>query len=267
MPYVRINNQEIFFEDSGGTKLPIVMLHGFLMDQRMFDHQVRVLAPDYRCIRFDARAFGKTKWDKLAFNLYDTVADCVGLLDHLGLESAVICGMSQGGYAALRMAIKYPHRVRALVLMSTQAGVDDEKTKAQYCQLRDTWCEYGPIDPLMEGLATALLGPRNNENMADHWDKWLPVWKLYAKNAIYCGMNNLLERDDISLQLSQIPHATLITHGEQDYGMPIEHGYFLQQHLKNCFDLVAIPGAAHAANYTHPALINEAMARFFRSLA
>jgi 3-oxoadipate enol-lactonase len=264
MSFASVNGQELFFEDTGGDGYPIVMMHGFLMDQSLFDPQVKVLAPTYRCIRFDARAFGQTKWDTKPFNLYDTASDCVGLMDHLGIKHAVIAGMSQGGYAALRMALKNPERIKALVLMSTWAGVDDEPTKAQFRQMRDTWASAGPIEPLMEGLATVLLGPKDAPGMAANWDAWLPKWRNYPANAIVHGMNNLLDRDDISARISEIKHPALSTHGDSDHGMPIALGEQLSKMLPNSQGFVVVAGAAHAANYTHPQVVNTALLNFMK---
>lgn len=252
MAFALVNGQELFYEDSLGNGPPIMMMHGFLMDQSLFDSQVKELAPFYRCIRFDARAFGKTKWDGKAFSLYDTASDCVGLMDHLGLKSAVIVGMSQGGYAALRMALVSKERVRALVLMSTWAGVDDEAVKSQFRQLRDTWEKMGPLEPMLEGSATILLGPKLEPKMESIWNSWLPKWRSYSGNAIVHAINNLVDRDDISHRLSEIQQPALVTHGDADVGMPIELGRKLCESLPNCQGFVTIPKAAHAANYTHP---------------
>lgn len=266
MPYAPINGQEIFFEDSQGSGYPIVMMHGFLMDQSLFDHQVKALAPLYRCIRFDARAFGRTKWDELPFNLYDTVADCIGLMDYLGLERANIIGMSQGGYAALRLALRHPHRVNALVLMSTQSGVDDEMAKLQYRQMQDTWVKLGPVEPLIEGLATALLGPKEAPGMAAHWQAWLPKWRSCTGTAIFHAMNSLFDREDITPALPEIEHPSLVTHGDNDIGMPIMLGEQLSKRLKNCQGFVVVSGAAHAANLTHPHVINPPLLSFLKNL-
>ncbi|MFW6084103.1 MAG: alpha/beta fold hydrolase, partial [Gemmatimonadota bacterium] len=108
MPITRINGQGIHYEDSGGDGPAVLFLHGFLMDRRMFDPQVEALSGAFRCVRFDARAFGDTEWDGKPFGLYDTAADGVGLLDELGIDSAVWVGHSQGGYAALRAALGHP---------------------------------------------------------------------------------------------------------------------------------------------------------------
>lgn len=264
MSFASINGQEIFFEDSGGTGFPLIMMHGFLMDQSLFDPQVKALAPEFRCIRFDARGFGKTIWDKSPFSLYDTASDCVRLMDHLGIDKAVVVGMSQGGYAALRLALHFPRRIAGLVLMSTWAGVDDEVTKGQFRQARDTWVNAGPLDPLVESYATFFLGPK--EASEAHWKKWIPRWKAYSGTAIFHAMNNLLDRDDISGLVSRIQAPALVTHGDADRGMPMALGKRLSEALPNCKAFVPIHGAAHAANYTHADAINPGLLEFLRTI-
>ena len=259
MPIAEINRQGLFFEDSGGDGPALVFMHGFLMDHRMFDPQVAALAANYRCVRWDARGFGQTRWDGEPFSLHDSARDCIGLMDHLGIDRATLVGMSQGGYCALRVALRHPDRVRALVLMSTRSGVDEQEARAGYSELRDTWVAHGPIDPLLEGLATALLGPR--DRVAEAWDTWIPRWKRHSKEQLDHAMNNLLDRDDIDPRLSEITCPALVTHGTDD-SMPMALGEKLAKDLVNCQGFVAIPGGAHAASMTHPEVIAGPLADF-----
>ncbi len=261
MSTAQINDQGIYFEDSGGSGPAIVFMHGFLMDQTLFDAQVENLAPRYRCIRWDARGFGQTQWDGKPFDLYDSASDCFGLMDLLGVDSAVLVGMSQGGYCALRAALTSPKRVRGLVLMSTRSGVDEEPAKAAYREMRDTWKQMGPIAPLMEGLATAILGPKQAPGMESHWNKWIPQWKQISGEAIFHAMNNLLDRDEISHRVSEITCQVLITHGTEDSAIPAALGEELSKKLPNCTNFVVAPGA-HAVNLTHSEIINPPLKRF-----
>lgn len=266
MPIAHVNGQGLYFEDSGGSGPAVVFMHGFLMDQTMFDPQVAALAPSYRCVRFDARGFGQTEWDGRPFSLYDTVEDCIGLMDHLGIERAAIVGMSQGGYAALRLALRHPERVKALVLMSTGAAIDPEEGKAGYRQMRDTWRTAGPVPPIVEGLMTAIIGPA--EATGELWQVWRPRWEARTGEQIFHSMNNLLDRDDITdAQLAQITIPVLITHGEEDSGVPIALGEALDRALPNSKGLVRVPGAAHVANLTHPEAINPALRAFLAEYA
>lgn len=265
MPLAKINGQKLYFEDSAGNGPAIIFMHGFLMDQSLFDSQVEVLSPRYRCIRWDARCFGKTQWDGKPFNLYDSVNDCFGLMDFLNIDSAILVGMSQGGYCALRAALTCPERVKGLVLMSTQPTADPEPLKAGYREMRDTWQQLGPIPPLMEGLATAILGPREAIGLEAHWNKWLPKWKQIPGEAIFHAMNNLLDRDEITHRLQDIVCPVLITHGAEDNAIPATIGEELSKKLTNCRGFVLSPGA-HAVNMTHPGMINPSVEKFLDEL-
>lgn len=263
MPHAKINGQEIYFEDSAGNGPAIVFMHGFLFDQSLFDSQVAELAPHYRCIRWDARGFGQTKWDGKAFNLYDSVKDCFGLMDHLKIDSAVLVGMSQGGYCALRAALMNPKRVKALVLMSTQSAVDPQKEG--YREMRDTWNQVGPVQPLMEGLATAILGPKDAAGIDVHWNTWLPKWRQIPADAIFHAMNNLLDRDEITHRLHEIVCPALVTHGADDSAIPASIGEELSRKLSNCHGFVVAPGA-HTVNMTHAHVINPPLKNFLEAI-
>ena len=112
MPFADVNSQRLHFEDTGGSGPPVVLSHGFLMDHEMFAPQVEALRTAYRVITWDERGFGLTEYDGEPFTYWDSAADCLGLLTHLGIESAVLGGMSQGGFLSLRAALTAPDRVR-----------------------------------------------------------------------------------------------------------------------------------------------------------
>lgn len=261
MPIAELNHQGIYFEDSGGSGPAIILGHGFLMDSRMFDAQVEALAPEFRVIRWDARGFGRTQWDGRPFDLYDSAADCIALLDHLGIRQAIVGGMSQGGYCALRVALRYPDRVRALVLMSTRGTVDPEEVRAGYRQVRDLWGMPGATENIIQTLAGGIIGePRFH-------GPWLDRWRQTPKNHFVAAMNNLIQRDDIKGQLGDILCPTIVFHGLEDTGIPPSEGEFLHQTLPGSKRYVPIPGAAHAANMTHPEAVNPVLVEFLRTHA
>src|SRR5687767_11245414 len=125
MPYADVNGQRLYFEDTGGDDDVIVFSHGLLMDHEMFGPQVDALSDHWRCITWDERGHGVTETTSDDFSYWDSASDLLGLLDHVGVERAVFAGMSQGGYLSLRAALTSPERVRALVLIDTQSGVED----------------------------------------------------------------------------------------------------------------------------------------------
>ena len=108
MPYAEVNGQRLRYEDTGGDGPPVIFSHGFLMDHEMFAPQAAALAPEFRVIAWDERGFGETEFDGKPFTYWDSARDCFGLLDHLGIEQAVLGGMSQGGFLSMRAALLEP---------------------------------------------------------------------------------------------------------------------------------------------------------------
>ena len=261
MPTVPHSGQQIHYTDQG-TGPAVVFLHGFLMDSRMFAPQLAALEDAFRCIAIDARGFGQTVWDGQPFDLYDTVGDTLAVLDHLGIAQAAFVGMSQGGYAVLRLALRHPERVAGLVLMGTSSHTDPAGARELYFQTRDTWRTAGPVEPLIQGLAGAIIGPQ--AAVPEHWDAWLPRWRTYSGEAIFHGMNNLLSRDEIDDQLDQLTCPALIVHGAEDVGVPISNGEDLYRALPGAVGLVRVAGAAHSAGMTHPEVVNPPVRDFLR---
>lgn len=261
MPYVELNGQTICYEDSGGAGPAIVFGHGFLMDHTMFDAQVRALAPHYRVIRHDQRGFGQTNTDGRPFSYWDCADDAVRLCDHLGIERAVFGGMSQGGFVSLRVALRYPERVKALVLISTQAGVDDAATIAGYQHMLGTWQAMGPIEPLRQAIAHLILGG------PEHWEPWISRWTTLDGETMVAPTQCLLDRDDITDRIGAIAAPAIVFHGTEDNAIHISRARTLSEKLGNCKRFVEVAGAAHAANVTHAEIVNGPLVEFLREYA
>jgi pimeloyl-ACP methyl ester carboxylesterase len=261
MSFAQVNNQNLFYEDSGGEGPPLLFLHGFLFDQTMFDAQVSALTPGYRCIRVDTRGFGQTQWDGQAFDLYNVVSDCIGLLDHLGIEKATFIGMSQGGYASIRLAIKHPERVKALVLMSTRKDIESKEFNRNYKSLRDGWVKDGATELYLDSLMTLLIGDK--KTFFDYWDLWRAKWKGFSGNQMYHTINALLARIPVTeAQISQIQSPVLSIHGVEDYGTPLILADQLYDLFPNGKGKVRVKGAAHAVNMTHTQEVNPPLRAF-----
>ena len=104
---------------SGGTAEPIVCLHGITAQHRAFNALARALAPSRSLVGVDLRGRGDSDKPESGYELEAHASDVVRVLDHLGLRDAVICGHSMGGFVALKTALSYPDRVRALVLLDS----------------------------------------------------------------------------------------------------------------------------------------------------
>jgi pimeloyl-ACP methyl ester carboxylesterase len=259
MPHADVNGQRIYFEDSGGDGPPVILAHGYLMDHEMFAPQVAALAPQYRVITWDERGFGLTEYDGEPFTYWDSANDCLGLLDHLGIDRAVVGGMSQGGFVSLRAALTAPERVRALILLDTQSGQEDPAIVAGYDQMRDVWVTAGPVDELVETVAAIIIAD------PDENPKWIAKWKTSPKEAFVQPYDTLTKRDDVTDRLGEITCPAIVVHGAEDTAIPMEKAEALAAALVGAGPVVKV-GGAHAASLTNPEPVNAALLEFLAGL-
>jgi 3-oxoadipate enol-lactonase len=261
MATASVNGVTITYHDSGGDGPVVVLSHGYLMDSSMFDPQVAALAPQYRVITWDERGFGGTKATG-PFSYWDSASDALGLLDHLGIEQAVLGGMSQGGFLSLRAALQAPERVRALVLIDSQAGLEDPEAAPAYEEMERIWLAQGP-EPVQDVVASIILGPPDGTIAYAPWfAKWAAIDREDTQFAFRC----LMDRDDITARLGEISCPALILHGTADAAIPMEKAEVVRDGLAGPATLVQIEGGTHAANLSHPAAVNAAMLAFLSDL-
>jgi len=259
MAFAQVNGQNLYFEDTGGDGPAVILSHGFLMSHAMFDAQVEALRSDHRVITWDERGFGQTEFDGEPFTYWDSASDCLGLLDHLGIESAVLGGMSQGGFLSLRAALTAPDRVRALILLDTQAGGEPPEVLEGYRQMIDTWVEVGPVDELAETIANIIIAePEANA-------EWIAKWRELPKEQMRQPGECLLGRDDVTDRLGEITCPALVIHGTEDSAITMEQAETMAAGLSGAGEVVKVSGA-HAANMTNPVPVNAAILEFLESL-
>jgi 3-oxoadipate enol-lactonase len=255
-----VNGARIAYDDTGGEGPPVVLAHGFLMDRTMFAPQVAALAADYRVITWDERGFGDTEYDGEPFTYWDSASDCLGLLDHLGIRRAVVGGMSQGGFVALRVALMAPERVRGLILLDTQAGTEDPEVAPLYEGMIDDWVTNGPSAELTATTASIILGHPDLERT------WTERWVGRPQAALRQPGTTLMTRDSIWDRLHEIDTPALVVHGTADVAIGLDKAERLAAGLTGCDGVVAIEGGTHAANLTHPDEVSAAVASFLSGL-
>ena len=262
MPFAHVNQQKLYYEDTGGDGPVIVFSHGLLMDGSMFAPQVQALRGAWRCITWDERGHGQTADPARCepFSYYDSANDLAALLAHLGVQRAVLAGMSQGGYLSLRCALTHPEIVRALVLIDTQALQEDPAKMVGHEALMKAWLEGGLSDEIAAVVAHTILG--------DGWagtPTWQAKWRqLTVPNLVQC-FTTLGSRDDISDRLGAITVPALVVHGTLDHAIDLSRAQAMADALPHA-RMVEIPGGGHASNLTHPEPVNAALVDFLRAL-
>lgn len=261
MPTAAVNGVSVNYADSGGDGPAVVLSHGYLMDSEMFAPQVAALAPEFRVITWDERGHGSTP-AAAPFSYWDSAADVLALLDHLGIERAVLGGMSQGGFLSLRAALLAPGRVRGLVLIDSQAGLEDPAIVPAYEQMEEIWLAQGP-EPVQEVVASIILGPADGPV---DWKPWFAKWAQTDRAGLRLAFRCLMDRDDITGRLPEITCPALVLHGTADAAIPLARAAAMHAGLPGAVPLVQVEGGSHAANLSHPGPVNAAALEFLRSL-
>jgi pimeloyl-ACP methyl ester carboxylesterase len=269
MPFAPISNgstTQFYYEDTGGSGPPIVFSHGFLMDSTMFAPQVALLQANYRCITWDQRGHGQTAGDRLSpFDFYDSANDLSALLDFLVINSAILVGMSQGGFLTLRCALTNPTAAVALILIDTEAGVMLQPQINGDDQLLGAWCQGG-LTPTLGGLIAAqILGPGPSDPIWPGTQAWIDKWTNVQLVNLIASFNALTTRDDISLVMPAIKAPALVIHGTDDQSIPIAQGQALAAGLANA-SFAPIQGAGHCSCLTFPDPVNAQIAAFLATL-
>lgn len=251
---------QVAYTDHGGAGSALVMLHSFLMDGSMFAPQVRAFADSYRCITIDGRGHGETTGGE-QFDYWDVARDVIAVLDHLGVAAATIVGTSQGGFVALRVALLRPELVTGLVLMGTSAEAEDAPVVEAYRALTAAWNEHGPVDAVIDPIASICLGDFED---AESWKKrWREVPGAHMLRII----EPLVTRDDVLPRAGELTMPALVLHGAEDGAYPVVKAERLAAALPSCPEAVIVPGGAHFLSLTDAEVVNQALRGFLSTHA
>ncbi|MFC1989067.1 alpha/beta fold hydrolase [Chloroflexota bacterium] len=175
MPKVRVNNIELYYEVHG-QGYPVVFLHGFKDAVEMWKPQLSVFSQDYRLIIYDARGHGQSESPSSVeqYSADIVVEDLFQLLGVLGVEKAVVGGLSMGGYISLRFYLRHPEKVSALIIMDTGPGYRNPERMAEWTKDREEYANfierygleafaerYYPLDKDMVHRHTSVTGLAN----------------------------------------------------------------------------------------------------------
>lgn len=202
------------FTDTGsGT--PVVLLHAFPLDSRMWDPVRDELSDVVRLITPDLRGFGRTPAGDAEPSVETLGQDVVALLDELGLDRAVVGGCSMGGYCAMAALRAAPERVSGLLLIDTKATADTEEAAANRLKVADRADAEGIAPWLADTMLPMLLADQAYAGtVREHMESQNPAAVAWAQRAMAVRVDS---RDT----LRSAGVDTLVVHGALDKLMPV----------------------------------------------
>jgi len=251
------DDQVIHYLDSG-TGLPVVLIHAFANDHALWRSQREVLGDRYRFITPDLRGFGasmRTAGEMVSMDRY--ADDVVAMLDELKVDRAVVGGISLGGYVALSLVLRFPDRVRGLVLANTRAGADNPEWAAYREALVRDIERRGPL-AVVENYGDKpfrLACPEDIKNEVRRMILRQPATGLAS------GTRGMSQRPDRISELSRIAVPTLIIAGSEDQYIPVEDARVLHCGIAGS-RLVELPQGGHLSNIDSAPQFNAALVSF-----
>lgn len=253
-----VNGTRLSYEVAGAGE-PLVLIHGFALDMRMWDDQFAVFARTHRVVRYDLRGFGTSALPD--GTPYSDADDLAALLRHLEIVGAALLGLSAGGAVAIDVALAYPDMTRALIPVDAALG-GHRWSDAWGAQLRSVWRagrEAG-IDAARERwLALPLFAPACAQPAV--------AARLRRMVADYSGWH-WVHRDPQTGSgppaidwLAEVSAPTLVVIGERD--VPDFHAIAdrLADQIEGARKVV-LPRVGHMANMEAPAAFNERVLDF-----
>jgi pimeloyl-ACP methyl ester carboxylesterase len=267
MSMIEVNGTTLYYEDTGpgSTGETIVFSHGLLWGTELFAPQLAALRSRYRCIAWDHRGQGRSAADhRNTIGLELVWHDAAHLLDRLAVGPVHFCGLSMGGFVAMRMAAFRPELVRSLILIETSADEEPHENIGRYRLLTRVVRVVGPrvvqrrILPIMLGK-TILTDPARRGEVA----RYAAV--MSRRNDIWRAVNGVIDRAPIRGELARITAPTLVIVGEEDVATTPEKAERIVAAISGA-KLVRIPRAGHSSSVEEPAAVTAAIEEFLGAL-
>jgi len=257
MPYVSINNTNLYFEEEGKGKETLVFGHSMLFNLRMFDSQVACLKNNYRCVRFDFKGHGKSESALTGYDLDSHSEDIIELINLLDCRQCHFIGFSMGGMVALRIALKNPELIKSLILIDTSSEPEPThkmlKNKAMLFIAK-----HVGLKPIANQVMSLFFGPDflKDSKRSPLREKWKKYFISNNRTGIVKAVKGVLFRKGISDQISKINHPTKILVGANDGLTDISKANILHANIENS-SLEIIPRTGHMSPVEEPDIVNN----------
>ncbi len=262
MPTLKIDDGqlEISYRDLGSGPDVVVLLHGFPFTSEMWSPQLDALADRYRVIAPDFRGFGGSQPSPRRYTMARLADDISELLAGLGVERAVIGGLSMGGYVAFEFYRRHARRVGGLVLADTRPDPDSAEARANRSRMATLVRDEG-VPTLVEQLIPKLLSPDTRARRPEVERRLRAMMGSATPAAVADALEAMAGRGDSRPLLARISVPTLVITGADDQLTPPEESRDWCGHVSGAtFEL--IEGAGHVSNLEQPQTFSARLLSF-----
>ena len=253
-------NTKISYSDIGKGKA-IVLLHGFLENQKMWQDLVPELSKKHRVITLDLLGHGETECMGYVHSMEDNADVVQAVLSKLRIRKAVFTGHSMGGYVALAYAELYPEKIRGLVLLNSTSKADSEERKANRNRaIKVVKKDYTTFIRLS---ITNLFSPDNIEPLVDEIEKVKIEALKTPLQGVVASLEGMKIRKDREVLLHLTPYPKMLILGKKDPVLIYEST--LEQIEDTAVKLVTFPDG-HMSHIENKDELKTVLLEFFKGI-
>jgi len=259
-----VNGITLAYEEVGRGPA-VVLIHGYPLCRRAWAPQAAALAAaGYRVVIPDLRGFGESGAPEGAYVMDAFADDVAALMDHLGIERAVVGGMSMGGYVLLNLLERHRQRVAAALFLVTRAAADDEPGRMRRTTLARDVLSGRPqsVTDAFAQILFAVETPLRHPELVEEVGKWMTAT---SPQGLAGGLLAMRDRKDYPDLLPTFDLPALVVGAAQDRAVPLEHSRLLAEGLPQG-RLCVIDDAGHMANLERPEAVNACLLEFLDGL-
>jgi pimeloyl-ACP methyl ester carboxylesterase len=253
-----------------GSGPAVVLLHAFPMDSSLWAAQRQALAgAGHRVITPDLPGFGGSAVALEPPSL-DVMADAVvELLDHLGIERAVVGGLSMGGYVTMALLRRHPQRLSALILADTKASPDTPEAAANREAVAVAVEAAGTATGIADGMLLNLLGATTRETRAEvvaTVRRWIGAQPAAG---VAWAQRAMAVRPDSLADIAAFGGPVLILHGTEDTISPAADAAAMAAAARvggSFTTVLEVPAAGHLTAVEDPDAVTRALLGWLATL-
>jgi 3-oxoadipate enol-lactonase len=247
MPHISINNAKIFYIKEGEGTETILFSHGLLWSHKMFEEQIDYLKNKYTLIAYDHRGQGQSEVTDGPYDMDLLTQDALELIDKVACQPVHFVGLSMGGFVGMRLAARYPDKIKSLILLETSAHPEPVENLPKYKFLNGIVKWFGVIPKVAKEVMKIMFAQSwlDNPKNKEQYKKW--VKELQSnKKTITRSVEAVIFRKGVEEEIRQIQCPTMVVVGDEDVATKPEKAKFIQMSIPNAV-LHMVPGAGHSS--------------------
>ncbi len=243
---------------AGGTGVPLVLLHAFPLDTRMWQDVAALLGGgDAPVLAVDLPGMGTAVGPALPEPSLEHAADAVAAaLALAGHHRAVVAGLSMGGYVAMALAERHAGLIAGIGLLDTKATADAPEARVNRLRVADAVESSGALDEVLP-MATSLLGATSRAQRPDLADRVAGWIRGQRPEGVAWSQRAMAARPDRTAALAAVDVPALVLVGAEDEATPMAQAELMADALR--VRPVIVPGAGHLTAIEAPEAVAAAL--------